>query len=130
MGSVQALFLTVILPILALGLHEMTHLVAARIISPVSVECASYVPFRLRLDFQETPSLAKLRIVAFAPVFVGGIAAIVALRSGLWQQLRHTDPYYLYFLTGINWLLYIFPSTADFRLALTSTESRGDRGAI
>jgi len=113
----ETLFLTIGLPILALGLHEITHIVAARTISPVSVEVASYVPFRLHVDFYYTTSPFKFRIVALAPLLVGSIAAIIAIQGGLWRQLQHADPYYLYYLVGINWLLYISPSPSDLRLA-------------
>jgi len=130
MNELQALFLTVCLPILALGLHEITHLLAARTLSPVSVELTSYIPFRLQLNFHHTPSEFKLRLVALAPLLVGCIIAVVAIQSGSWQQLRHADPYYLQFLIGLNWLLYTSPSPADLRSALTTVERPTDKEVI
>lgn len=118
MDGFQVLFLAVGLPILTLGLHEITHLVVARTVSPVSVELASYVPFRLRLDFHQTPPRYKLRIVVLAPLLVGILVAIIAIQSGFWQELQSANPYYLYYLVGLNWLLYIALSPADLRLAL------------
>lgn len=115
--------LTIGLPLLALGLHEITHLAAARSTSHISVSLVSYVPLRLRLDFCQTPSPAKLRVIALAPAIVGCIMAIIAIQSGLWRQLQAISPYYVSYLAVINWLLYIFPSPTDIRLAIwPSTE--------
>ena len=130
MRIAQSLFLITSLPPFAIVLHEVTHLAVARSVSPVSVQLASYVPLRLQLDFYYTPSSFGLRVVALAPLLVGGIVAIVATQTGLWQQIRHTDPYYLSFLIGANWLLYSLPSPADFRSVLTATEESASKGGM
>lgn len=114
----MSLFFIIGLPLLAIGLHEITHLLTARSISPVSIELSSYVPLRLRLNFAQTPPSIKLRVVALAPTLVGCISALIAFQSGIWQQLQDTGPYYLRYLIGINWLLYVLPSPADLRVAL------------
>jgi len=122
--TAQTVLLTLGLPILALGLHEMTHLLFARTVSPISIELNSYVPFRLRLDFHQTPSKPTLRLVALAPVLIGGAIAIVAVWYGFWKQIRIADPYYLDHIVGLNWLLYIAPSPADLRLAIWPPEDQ------
>lgn len=124
MDTAQIVLLTLGLPILALGLHEMTHLLFARTLSPISIELHSYVPFRLRLDFHQTPSKPTLRLVALAPVLIGGAIAIVAVWYGFWKQIRIADPYYLDRIVGLNWLLYIVPSPADLRLAIWPPEEQ------
>jgi hypothetical protein len=118
MDGAQATLFAVGLPILALGLHEITHLLFARISSPLSVELDSWVPFRLRLDFDQTPSKSTLRLVALAPLLIGSITAMVTIQYGFWQQIQTADPYYLHYIIWINWLLYIAPSPADLRLAI------------
>lgn len=130
MDYLQILFLALVLPIFSLVLHELTHLIVARVVAPVSVELISYVPFRLQLDFYYTPGRFKLRLVALAPLFVGGIAGVLAIRSGFWRQLQYVNPYYMRFLIGINWLLYITPSPADLRLSLATTESTADKEVV
>jgi hypothetical protein len=124
--TAQIILLTVGLPILALGLHEMTHLLFARTLSPISIELDSYVPFRLRLDFHQTPSKPTLRLVALAPVLLGGAIAMVAVWYGFWKQIRIADPYYLHYIVGLNWLLYIAPSPADLQLAIWPPEEQVD----
>lgn len=124
MDTAQTVLLTLGLPILALGLHEMTHLLFARTLSPISIELHSYAPFRLRLDFHQTPSKPTLRLVALAPVLIGGAIAIVAVWYGFWKQIRIADPYYLDHIVGLNWLLYIVPSPADLRLAIWPPEEQ------
>jgi hypothetical protein len=122
----QTTLLTVGLPILALGLHELTHLIFARTLSPISIEVDSYIPFRLRLDFHQTPSKPTLRLVALAPLLIGSATAMVAVQYGFWQRIQAADPYYLYYVIGLNWLLYIAPSPADLRLAIWPPEEQLD----
>lgn len=128
MDALQVVFLTAGLPIIVLGLHEITHLAAARTISPVSVDSISYVPFRLRVDFHYTVRQLKCRLVALAPLFVGIILAVVATQSALWRRLQDTGPYYLHYLVGINWLLCTSPSPADLRSALVTPEMPANGG--
>lgn len=118
MNWVQTFSLIVGLPTLVMGAHELTHLAASRIACPVSVERVSWVPFRLRLDFDQMPSKATLRMIALAPLLGGSVIAVIALHTGVWQQLKTADPYYLHRLAVAYWLLYITPSPADLRLAL------------
>jgi hypothetical protein len=126
----RGLSLTVGLPIFALGLHEITHLIVARTMGPISVELVSLLPFQLELSFQHTVSKFAIRLVALAPLFVGSIVAAIAIQGGLWQQLREANPYYLHFLIGINWFLYTFPSPTDLRSALTTVERPTDEELI
>ena len=123
MAGAQAIFLAVGFPILAIGLHELTHLAVARIACPLSIEHTSWIPLRLRLNFERLPTKATLRMIALAPVFVGSVAAAVAIQTGIWQQIKTADPYYLHHLMIAYWFLYIVPSPADIRLAIwPSTE--------
>ena len=118
MAGAQAIFLAVGFPILAIGLHELTHLAVARIACPLSIEHTSWIPLRLRLNFERLPTKATLRMIALAPVFVGSVAAAVAIQTGIWQQIKTADPYYLHHLMIAYWFLYIVPSPADIRLAI------------
>lgn len=118
MAGVQTIFLVIGLPILAMGLHELTHLIVARITGPFSIERVSWVPLQLRLNFDRMPSRSTLRMVAVAPLFVGGVAAVIAIQIGIWQQIKTADPYYLHRLVIAYWFLYIAPSPADIRLAI------------
>lgn len=118
MDWLQIGFLVAGLPALAMGCHELTHVVVARIACPVSIERTSWIPLRLQLDFDQLPSKPTLRIVALAPLLVGSGAALIAIDTGVWQQLKRTDPYYFHWLTVAYWILYIVPSPADLRLAL------------
>ena len=126
MDIAQSTFFAVGLPIFALGLHEMTHLLSARTVSPISIELHSYIPFRLRLDFHQTPSKPALRLVALAPLLIGSATAMVAIEYGFWQQIRTADPYYLYYIVGLSWLLYTAPSPADLRLAISPPAGQPD----
>lgn len=118
MGWFQTFSLVVGLPVLTIGVHELTHLAVARIACPVSIGRTSWVPFQLRLDFDQMPSKVTLRMVALAPLFAGSVAAVVAIQTGVWQNIKTADPYYLHRLAVAYWLLYIVPSPADLRLAL------------
>ncbi|WP_144050429.1 hypothetical protein [Halorubrum persicum] len=118
MAEVQVIFLAICFPVLAIGLHELTHLIVARIACPLSIEQTSWVPFRLRLDFERLPAKATLRMIALAPLFVGSVAAAIAIQTGMWQQIKIADPYYLHHLMIAYWFLYIIPSPADIRLAI------------
>jgi len=118
MAGVLAIFLAIGFPVLAIGLHELTHLAVARIACPLSIEHISWVPLRLRLDFESMPTKATLRMIALAPLLVGSVAAITAIQTGIWQQIKIADPYYLHHLMIAYWFLYIIPSPADIRLAI------------
>ncbi|MGQ3331083.1 hypothetical protein [Halorubrum sp. FL23] len=118
MAGVQAIFLAIGFPVLAIGLHELTHLAVARIACPLSIEHISWVPLRLRLNFKSMPAKATLRMVALAPLFVGSVAAITVIQTGVWQQIKIADPYYLHHLMIAYWFLYIIPSPTDIRLAI------------
>jgi hypothetical protein len=118
MAGIQTVFVIITLPVLAIGFHELTHLAVARITSPFSVEHISWIPFKLRLDFDRMPSQATLRVIALAPLLVGSVAAISAIQTGIWQQIKTADPYYLNRLVTAYWLLYGVPSPTDVRLAI------------
>ena len=118
MASALMIFLVIALPVLAIGLHELTHLTVARIASPFSIECASWVPLQLRLDFDQVPSKATLRTIALAPLFVCSLVAVVAIQTGIWQQIKTVGPYYIHRLVIAYWFLYIVPSPTDIRLAI------------
>lgn len=131
MRNIQLFFLTGGLPIMAIILHELTHLVVARSISSISVSLTSWIPFRLQLDFHDNPSKYKMRVVALAPILVGSLIAVIFVRTGSWRQIQQINPYYVYYLVGLNWLLYVFPSPADLRLAFQPpTRELSDEGTI
>jgi len=118
MFEFQTIFFILGLPALAMVIHELTHLVVARIAGPFSIERASWIPFQLRLDFGRMPSQATFRVIALAPLLVGSVAALTAVRTGIWQQIQTADPYYFHHLVVAYWLLYIAPSPTDIRLAI------------
>lgn len=122
MTGFHLFFIVVGLPTLTLALHEMTHLAAARTVSPVSVELGSYVPLRLQIDLSQRSSRYTVRLIALAPVLVGSLAAVIAVQSGFWQRVQSVDPYYIHHLVVVNWLMYIAPSSADLQLALWPQE--------
>jgi hypothetical protein len=57
-------------------------------------------------------------MIALAPLFVGGVTAAIAIQTGIWQQIKIADPYYLHHLMIAYWFLFIFPSPADIQLAI------------
>jgi len=124
MTIIQTLFFIVCFPALVIGIHEVTHLAAARLACPISFEHESWIPFRIRLDFDQLPSKSALRMIALAPLLVGSVAAISTVLTGVWTQLKAADPYYLHHLAVAYWTLYIFPSPADLRLALSPPTDR------
>lgn len=124
MDIAQTILLAAGLPILTLGIHETTHLLFIRTLSSISIEIDSYISFRPRLDSHQAPSKHTLRLVAPAPLLIGSTTAMVAVRYGFWKQIRTTDPHHLYYIVGLNWLLYIAPSPADLRLAIWPPEEQ------
>lgn len=120
------MLITIGLPVLALGLREMTRLVFARTVSPVPVEPDSYLPFRLRLDFHQTPSIFTPRLVGLAPSLIESATVMVAVQRGFWQRIRNVGSYYF---AGINRLLYAAPSPADLRVAISPPTEQPDRQA-
>lgn len=115
----QTFVLAVCFPIFSIIFHEVTHLLVARAVSPTSVKLTSYVPLRLQIDLDCTPDIYTIRLIALSPLLIGGIFGGIAVQVGVWNQLQHSDPYYLHFLIGLNWLLYTCPSPADLRTALS-----------
>lgn len=101
-----------------MGIHVLTHLAVARIACPRAIEHTSWIPFRLRLKFDQTPSTLTFRVIGLAPLLAGGVAAVVATQTGIWRRIKGADPYYLHHLAVVYWLLYAVPSPVDLQLAL------------
>lgn len=120
----QTLSLVFGLPALSMAAHELTHLGVGRIACPLSVERTSWVPFRLRLNFDQIPSKLVLRIIALAPLLIGSVVGVIAIKTGIWQQIKTADPYYFHRLAVSYWVLYIIPSPADLRIALWARTER------
>lgn len=118
-GRVQTIGIVLGLPILVFVFHELTHWTAARTVSPLSVYRESYIPFRLRLNFHQTPSRLVIRVVALAPTLVGVATAVSFIQTGLWEVIRELEPYYLDYILVANWLFYTAHSPADLRTAVS-----------
>lgn len=118
MSLFQTFILAICFPIFSILFHEITHLVVARAVSPTSVKLTSYMPLRLQINLDCTPDTHTIRLIALSPLLIGGTFAVIAVQVGVWNQLQHSDPYYLHFLIGLNWLLYTCPSPADLQTAL------------
>jgi hypothetical protein len=113
--AVELLFI-LLLSTLSVLLHEITHILYARLMSPISIEQVSYLPFRVEISFEKTVHTTQTAIVALAPTITGLLVAALIFYSGLWSHLRSSDPYYLWFVFLLNWLLYSLPSPADIRV--------------
>lgn len=121
-NQMPALFplLATLLPAVGLGLHVLTHLAVARRYGRYTIELESVVPcFRLRLDYDESPSTRGLRVVALAPLLVGLAGAVLVMISGLWDTLHAVAPYYLHPIAIISWVAYAHVGLADVRTALS-----------
>ena len=118
------------LPIVAIGLHELTHLAAARLYTTVHICGASLRPFTLTLQFTgREPPARVLRVVALAPLLVGMSTGGLLYNTGIWRLLHEMEPYYLSYLLVLNWLLYSHLSPTDLRLAIRpETATRSARG--
>ena len=97
-------------------LHEATHLLVARLISPISITPQSYVPLRIKIDFERNVTTAQIAAVALAPTIFGVALAVFVVFTGVWEALRVRDPYYLHGIMLLTWVLYSIPSPADIRL--------------
>lgn len=115
----QTVLFIFILPVCVFASHVLTHLTTARAVSPVSISCESYIPFRLRLNFHQTPSRLVIRVIALAPTLVGVATAVIFVQTGIWEVIRDLEPYYLHYILAANWLFYTTPSPADFRTAVS-----------
>jgi hypothetical protein len=107
--------LVLLLTTVALVSNELTHLLCARLIAPVSVTQVSYLPFRVELSFETEVQPTQVWLVALAPTVVGGLAGVMAVSSGFWALLQSSDPYYLWFILLLNWIVYSIPSPTDLR---------------
>ena len=108
----------ILLPMLGLLLHELTHLSIAKHQGANGVELVSTFPvFRLGVNYPDPPSSRQLRVMAIAPLLIGIVTGLVAYISGLWASIRHSQPYYLHVIVGLSWLCYTHASPADLRTA-------------
>lgn len=104
-------------PLIALCLHELSHLAVARSRGPLTVTLSSCLPFRVNLEFDSPPSLMQLRVIALAPLLVGLLLAGLAFQTGLWAHIQQLEPYYLSYLLALNWAVLSHLSLTDLRLA-------------
>ncbi|MFC7227992.1 hypothetical protein N0B31_11320 [Salinirubellus salinus] len=117
----------ILLPLLMLVLHELTHVIAARLVSPVSVDLVSVVPLRLDLNFAETPSVWHTRFIALSPAIVGTFVLVCAVWSGLWAEVQRVEPYFLDHLLILDWIVYAHVSPADLRAGLRPKQALRSR---
>ena len=104
-------------PLVALCLHELSHLAVARSRGPLTVTLSSWLPLRVDLEFDSPPSSMELRVIAVAPLLVGLLLAGLAFQTGLWAQIQQQEPSYLSYLLALNWAVLSHLSRADLRLA-------------
>ena len=117
MDGTQTFSLIIGLPVLAIGINKLAHLPVARIACPRLIESISWVPFQLRLGFDQMPSKATLRPVAIASLLICSETTVIAIHTGVWQQIKTADPYYIHYVAVAHWLTYILPSPAGLRSA-------------
>ena len=100
----------------AITLHEGTHVLVARLCSPISMERRSALPLRIQITFERDVTATQAAIVAVAPTMVGIALAVGTVATGFWQEISTAEPYYFHILVLLNWLLYSAPSPADIRV--------------
>lgn len=108
----------ILLPVVGLLFHELTHLTIARYQGADGIELVSVFPIvRLRVDYPEPPSARQLRMMALSPLLVGLSAGILVYGSGVWDVVYNSHPHYLHVIVGLSWLCYTHASPADLRTA-------------
>jgi len=111
-------------PILALLLHELTHIAIAKYQGMTSMNLVSVFPqFRIEISYPDTQSDRGMQLMAIAPFVVGVISALIIISSGLWRQIQLSIPYYIEGIFILSWVAYCHLSPADVRTILNPGRS-------
>ena len=111
-------------PILALLLHELTHIAIAKYQGMTSMNLVSVFPqFRIEISYPDTQSDRGMQLMAIAPFVVGVISALIIISSGLWRQIQLSIPYYIEGIFILSWVTYCHLSPADVRTILNPGRS-------
>ena len=116
--------LAIFCPILALLLHELTHVAIAKYQGMTSMKLVSVFPqFRIEISYPDTQSDRGMQLMAIAPFVVGVISALIMVSSGLWHQVQLSIPYYIEGILILSWVAYCHLSPADIRTILNPGRS-------
>jgi prepilin signal peptidase PulO-like enzyme (type II secretory pathway) len=111
-------------PVLALLLHELTHIAIAKYQGMTSMKLISVFPqFRIEISYPDTQSDRGMQLMAIAPFVVGVISALIMVSSGLWRQIQLSLPYYIEGIFILSWVAYCHLSPADVRTILNPGRS-------
>jgi len=124
MDSMYRTVLAIFCPILALLLHELTHVAIAKYQGMTSMKLVSVFPqFRIEISYPDTQSNRGMQFMAIAPFVVGVISALIMVSSGLWHQVQLSIPYYIEGILILSWVAYCHLSPADIRTILNPGRS-------
>jgi len=124
MDSMYRTVLAIFCPILALLLHELTHVAIAKYQGMTSMKLVSVFPqFRIEISYPDTQSDRGMQLMAIAPFVVGVISALIMVSSGLWHQVQLSIPYYIEGILILSWVAYCHLSPADIRTILNPGRS-------
>jgi prepilin signal peptidase PulO-like enzyme (type II secretory pathway) len=124
MDSMYRTVFAIFCPILALLLHELTHIAIAKYQGMTSMNLVSVFPqFRIEISYPDTQSDRGMQLMAIAPFVVGVISALIIISSGLWRQIQLSIPYYIEGIFILSWVAYCHLSPADVRTILNPGRS-------
>jgi len=124
MDSMYRTVVAIFCPILALLLHELTHIAIAKYQGMTSMKLVSVFPqFRIEISYPDTQSDRGMQFMAIAPFVVGVISALIIISSGLWRQIQLSIPYYIEGIFILSWVAYCHLSPADVRTILNPGRS-------
>mgnify|MGYP006294210631 CR=1 FL=1 len=124
MDSMYRAVIAIFCPILALLLHESTHIAIAKYQGMTSMNVISFFPqFRIEISYPDTQSDRGMQFMAIAPFVVGVISALIIISSGLWRQIQLSIPYYIEGILILSWVAYCHLSPADVRTILNPGRS-------
>lgn len=116
MDSAYRTVAAIFCPMLALLLHELTHIAIAKYQGMTTIEIISFLPqFRIEVSYPDTQSDRGMRFMAVAPLVFGVILAVVLILSGIWRQIQLSVPYYIEGILILSWFGYCHLSPADAR---------------
>lgn len=120
MEPVHRIGFAIFCPILALLLHELTHIAVAKKQGIASIDVISTFPvFRLQLSYPDAQSSIGIRFMAVSPFIFGIFLAVGSIYLGLWNYITTKVPYYIEGILIMSWVAYSHLSPADVRTILS-----------
>ena len=124
MHPMYRIMFAIFCPILALLLHELTHIAIAKHQGMSSMKIISLFPqFRIEISYPDTQSDRGMQFMAIAPSVFGVLSALVMISSGIWRQIQLVTPYYIEGILILSWVAYCHLSPADVRTVISSRQS-------